>query len=314
MSPIDLQVGDVVTRNELVIEYGGSRYSGGIVPSNQSQSVFVFTDPAEGRQFGYVYDGFSPEGDVFFYTGAGQDGDQVESGANSPIMSHAAKGRSLHAFVAAGTVPGTQTKRQRYIGEFILDPAAPYDRMPALDRSNALRTVIVFRLLPVHAIPEEIVESVGFSGVPQSHTMLVPTEINSTHFFETSGQPDRVAIRRESALVEEFIATRPDHRFHRWAITIPTERTRLLTDVYDGTSKMLFEAKALSGRNDLRMAVGQLYDYRRHIDVPGLECAVLLPERPSSDLRDYLAHSGLGLAYRVGDRDNSTFVIESPPR
>jgi hypothetical protein len=111
-----LRAGDIVTRAKLVVEYGGSVQSGGIVASTTSNSVFVFTDPAEGTQFGYVYDGFSPDGTVFHYTGAGRDGDQKLSGSNSPILTHAAKERSVHAFSAAGVVPGTSTKLQRYIG------------------------------------------------------------------------------------------------------------------------------------------------------------------------------------------------------
>ncbi|MBW9110665.1 hypothetical protein [Microbacterium ureisolvens] len=304
-----LRAGDVVTRAELVVEYGGSVQSGGIVPSNTSNSVFVFTDPAEGTQFGYVYDGFSPDGSAFHYTGAGRDGDQKLSGSNSPILTHAAKGRSLHAFSAAGVVAGSSTKLQRYIGEFILDPEMPFERMPALDRGGALRTVLVFRLLPVSAIPDDIVELVGYSGVAREpHAISVPVEINSTEFFETADRAGGMAVRRESQLVDEFIAHQVGHTFSRWAINLPTERTRLLTDIYDEADHTLYEAKAIAGRSDLRMAVGQLYDYRRHVHVEDLRCAVLLPERPTADLRDLLHDAGLGLAFR----EQRTFVVEPP--
>lgn len=299
---LPLIVGEYYTREDLVVEYGGSIQSGGIVPGNKSNTVFVFTDPSEGAQFGYVYDGFSPDGTVLHYTGAGQDGDQVVTGSNSPIMTHAAKGRTLHAFVAAGRVPGKQTKRQRYVGEFILDPETPYERMPALDKRSAVRTVMVFRLLPVRAIPDSMVAVVGVSGITQeSKSLQVPVELNSTQFFETSGTDGRTAVRRESQLVDEFVASQQDHDFSRWAITLPTE-SPLLTDVYDKTDRVLYEAKALSGRHDVRMAVGQLYDYRRHVDVDGLRCSVLLPARPNADLRDLLETAGLGLVFREGDR------------
>lgn len=268
--------------------------------------VFVFTDPSEGNQFGYVYDGFSADGSILHYTGAGQDGDQVESGPNSPIVTHAAKGRTIHAFVADGVVPGTQTKRQRYIGEFVLDPELSYERMLALDRNKRLRTVIVFRLLPVTAIPTDVIEQVGFSGVPvENRSQQVPVELNSTHFFETSDRTGMTAVRRESQLVDDFVVSQRAHDFSRWAITIPKECTRLLTDIYDETDHVLYEAKALAGRSDIRMAVGQLYDYRRHIEVDDLRCAVLLPERPRADLRDFLADVGLGLAYR----ENDSFIL-----
>lgn len=302
MTAVPLIAGEYYTREDLVVEYGGSVQSGGIVPGNRSNTVFVFTDPSKGTQFGYVYDGFSPDGTVFYYTGAGQDGDQVETGANSPILTHAEKGRTLHAFVAAGRIPGRQTKRQRYIGEFVLDPQAPYERMPALDRNKSVRTVIVFRLLPIAAIPEAMLEAVGTSGIAEKPTSLrVPVELNSTHFFETSGIEARTAVRRESQLVEDFVASQTGHDFSRWAIRVPKEPL-LLTDVYDQTDQVLYEAKALSGRSDVRMAVGQLYDYRRHLEVENLRCSILLPERPGADLRDLIEVAGLGLAFRDGER------------
>lgn len=301
-TPLPLVVGDLYTREGLVIEYGGSIQSGGIVPSKTSNTVFIFTDPSEGAQFGYVYDGFSSDGSVLHYTGAGKDGDQVETGSNSPIVTAAHKGRTLHAFVAVGHVPGRKAKRQRYIGEFILDPDHPFDRMPALDKHDAVRTVIVFRLLPIRTVSDEMRAVVGVSSVTEeSRSFLVPTEINSAYFFETNDRLGGAAVRRESRLVEEFISSQQGHGFRRWAITLPAERTRLLTDVYDETDRVLYEAKALSARSDVRMAVGQLYDYRRHVKVTDMRCSLLLPARPSADLRDYLEDVGLGLAFRDGD-------------
>lgn len=298
---LPLIVGELYTRQDIAIQYGGSR-QGGIIASTKSDSVFIFTDRAEGNQFGYVYDGFGENGSVLHYTGAGQDGDQPESHANSPVLTHAEKGRTVHAFVADGFVAGTQTKRQRYIGEFFLDPARPFERMPAPDKNGALRTVIVFRLLPVAPVPDNVIQTVGTSDITdRARSMEVPTEINSTHFFETTDRASSRGIRRESQLVDDFIASQQGHEFKRWAIRIPQERSPLLTDVYDKTDRVLYEAKGLTGRSTLRMAVGQLYDYRRHVDVEGLRCSVLLPERPSADLRDFIGDAGLGLVFRDGE-------------
>ncbi len=301
---LPLIMGEFYTRKGLALEYGGAT-QGGIIASNRSNAVFIFTDHAEGNQFGYVYDGFSPDGTVLHYTGAGQGGDQVESGSNSPIITHAAKGRTLHAFVADGYTPGSQQKRQRYLGEFILDSETPYERMPAPDVNGALRTVIVFRLLPVGAVPSELRDRVGYTGIRNvAGALEVPIEINSQYFFETTGQVGTQAIRRESLLVDEFVRSQHSHEFSRFAIRVPGERSPLLTDVYDKTDRVLYEAKAFAGRSDLRMAVGQLYDYRRHVDVSDFQCSVLLPQRPSADLRDYLGTAGLGLVFKEGDRFN----------
>jgi hypothetical protein len=206
-------------------------------------------------------------------------------------------------------VAGSSTRLQRYIGEFILDADVPFERMPALDRRGALRTVLVFRLLPVSVIPDDIVELVGYSGVAlEPHAISVPVEINSTEFFETADRVGGLSVRRESQLVDEFIAHQVGHTFSRWAINLPNERTRLLTDIYDEADHTLYEAKAIAGRSDLRMAVGQLYDYRRHVHVDDLRCSVLLPERPTADLRDLLQDAGLGLAFR----EQAGFALEPP--
>ena len=305
---LPLIVGELYTRGDLAIEYGGST-QGGIIASNRSNSVFIFTDHAEANQFGYVYDGFSPDGQVLHYTGAGQDGDQVESHSNSPVLTHAAKGRTLHAFVADGVVQGTQTKRQRYMGEFFLDPVRPFERMPAPDRNGALRTVIVFRLVPVRPISDLVIETMGLSQISDRVDSLeVPMEINSTHFFETAGRSAGISVRKESQLVDEFVASQHGHEFKRWAIKLPEERSPLLTDVYDKTDRVLYEAKSGSGRSALRMAVGQLYDYRRHVEVDGMRCSILLPERPNADLRDFVESAGLGLVFKDGDE----FKFERP--
>lgn len=311
--PFPLSPGDFVTRRDLAIEYGGST-QGGIVASRQSNMVFLFTDPGHGSQFGYVYDGFADDGSAYYYTGAGQNGDQVLTHSNAPIAKASERGSAIQLFAADGFVAGTGTKRQRYIGEFVLDPNEPVQRMPALSTDGGeVRTVLVFRLLPVTGVPLQLVDAAGRTQIPSTpFAVEVPTEINSVEFFETAGTAGQIAVRRESDLVSSFLSSHPDREFSRWAINLPAERTRLLTDVYDEHDHVLYEAKAIAGRSDLRMAVGQLYDYRRHIDVADLRCSVLLPTRPTADLRDLLADAGLGLVFR--DRDAFNFEFAGTPR
>lgn len=300
----DLQPGDIVTREQLAAAYGGAPHNGGgIVASNQSSLVYVFADPAKSSQFGYTFDGFSADGSVFHYTGAGPTGDQELTKANSSIASHAEKGRTLHVFHAVGPAKSSGPRPQQYLGEFILDPSHPYDRVPAREGSrDVVRTVIVFRLLPVDAVPAHIVNDVKTSQIDALPTaLLVPAEVHSTHFFESSAQESRMNIRRESSLVTDFQNSQPERQFERWAIPIPHSSGTLLTDVYDVTDRVLYEAKASAGRNNMRLAVGQLLDYERHIAprVEDLRCRLLLPERPSADLRDYLEHVGFGAVYRA---------------
>lgn len=299
-------IGEAATREELAAKYGGSKNSGGIVPSRTSANVFIFSDPPEGRKWGYTHDGPSEDGSAYFYTGQGTQGDQLLRTGNKSVANHVADGRSLRLFVASGLVPGTGTKIQTYVGEFRLDPTNPFEQIPALDASGRTRVVFVFRLLPVGGARIALPRShkvAGSDPADDPQARLVAREIDSTLFFETSGSPASTATRGESQLVAAYEAWRgrADEPFERWAIRVPGERFPLLTDIYDPAITTLFEAKATAGRDSVRQAMGQLLDYTRHIPVPGLFASLLLPAKPTVDLQDLIRRSGFGLVYREGE-------------
>lgn len=148
----DLEIGDVTNRREVMERYGGSRF-GGIEPSNRTPNVFIYSDPEQGSQHGYHYDGWGsgPDSTVYFYTGEGQRGDQnPESKGNGAILHHVDAGRRVRLFEVAGPDPGGG-KPQIYVGEFQLDPADPWRFREAPDRDGEMRQVVVFRLLAVEA-------------------------------------------------------------------------------------------------------------------------------------------------------------------
>jgi hypothetical protein len=129
--------------------------------------------------------------------------------------------------------------------------------------------------------------------------MLVPKEVDSTYFFPTPGNEASVSSKVEGKLVAAYEAFRnPKTPMQRWAIRVPGETTRLLTDVYDGATRTLFEAKGSPNRGSVRLAIGQLMDYRRHIPVKNMHSALLLPSLPTADLQELIAGCGLGLVYR----------------
>jgi hypothetical protein len=85
----------------------------------------------------------------------------------------------------------------------------------------------------------------------------------------------------ESRLVKEYerflgreLAVRP--------VRLPSKE-RLVCDAFDEQENLLIEAKSSVRRQDIRMAIGQLFDYRRYMG-SGTKLAILLPERPSDDL------------------------------
>jgi len=74
-----------------------------------------------------------------------------------------------------------------------------------------------------------------------------------------------------------------------------------LTDPYDLTDEHLYEAKGSAAREKVRMAVGQLLDYKRLMETPPRKLSVLLPHEPSSDIRSFLAAYGIGCTWQQED-------------
>lgn len=296
--------GDHLTRAQRNALYGGAVY-GGIQPSNSTPNVFVYSDPAAGGEI-YPYDGWSPDHEVFLYTGEGRLGDQQLRGGNKALLQHESAGRSVRLFVAKGLVEGTGEKNHVYIGEFRVDPSDPFRVEPAPDDVGDERTVLVFRLLPIGGVlvrPEDA-SGTGDSS-PTAEANLVPPEQHHSPTYEVSGTQPTQAERRESDLRERFEdhLEAQGHEVMRWELRPPGELLRLLTDTYDKTAEELFEAKGTSSRNSVRLAIGQLFDYQRFIHVGSLKLTVLLPSRPSDDVLDLLTSVEIGCVFE----DGSTF-------
>jgi hypothetical protein len=86
----------------------------------------------------------------------------------------------------------------------------------------------------------------------------------------------------------------------RHAITLP-DGTELRSDLFDHDTRLLVEAKATSTRAAIRMAIGQLLDYRRFDPSPET-CAVLVPEPPTTDLVDLLEGLDLAIVWPAAGR------------
>ena len=111
----------------------------------------------------------------------------------------------------------------------------------------------------------------------------VPIEARNTERFMStpSGEP-REAERAEAALVHRYLA-------HLAAKGIAVSRKKyragqvrpMFCDLWVQDRHALIEAKNSDSREALRMAIGQLYDYRRFHEPP-VRLAVLLPHQPES--------------------------------
>lgn len=298
-----LAIGDETTRAEISAAYGGSIY-GGIEPSQRTPNVMIYTDPTAGVLNGYNFDGWDPnEEGVFYYTGEGRKGHQELTKGNKAIVDHAQHGRTIRLFEASDGRKRTGGKLQRYVGAFRVDEGAAYRFEWAPDAEGQQRKVIVFRLLsedgqesaqpkkPVHEKPHLLGDAT-----------FVDSEKNAVTEYETTPSTGTVARRTEGALVLRFEThlRSQGHVVGRVRIRVPDETHSLVTDPYDTTTGILYEAKSSSDRATVRLAVGQLLDYLRF--VPDARGALLLPARPSQDLVEFIHSCGFDLTYANGEQ------------
>ncbi len=280
----DLKPGDTIERKQLHQRFGG-RTQGGIGPSAKSPNVMVFTDPVAGEKHGY-YDGWMPDG-YFHYSGEGQYGDQRMISGNASILNHKVEGRALRVFKGAR---GLVT----YLGEFEIAADDPYYEADAPETNDGpIRKVIVFRLRPIDAEPQDPTSRLGrlletADGAGPVQSLPLEQQLTEKMFVE----PNREAYeaeRKESKLVAalaDYLRTK-NHQVGRHQILPAGETRPLYTDVYVEGLNLLVEAKGSVTRENIRMAIGQLADYSRYLDNPVK--AILVPSRPRADLLDLAA-------------------------
>jgi hypothetical protein len=131
-------------------------------------------------------------------------------------------------------------------------------------------------------------------------TTRMPIEEGSIDEYQTtSSTRTRVATRREHRLVSDYCKYMEGQgdTVTRWRAKVG-EGVTVVCDAFNETREQLIEAKSEASRADIRMAIGQLADYGRH--KPRARRAVLLGERPGSDLRDLLRSQGVASIWPNG--------------
>jgi hypothetical protein len=120
--------------------------------------------------------------------------------------------------------------------------------------------------------------------------------------YEASAGPAGIRSRGESDLVRIYGAFMVDRGHHVTGRHYRTsaEARPLRADLLVRDLNVLVEAKGTDARHAVRMAIGQLYDYRRfEATSPGL--AVLLPREPVADMRSLLGGLDIGCVWPRGD-------------
>lgn len=149
------------------------------------------------------------------------------------------------------------------------------------------------------AVPPPAPTPAGTTAPPI--TSEVDVEAHNTESYEVSGQTTRTAVRREQPLVlayKNWMEARGS-TIVRFRFRPPGTPAHLYSDVYDSTRGNLIEGKADASRPSIRMAIGQLMDYRRFAPA-GAKLAVLTELRPHSDLEALLTSMGIACIWQDG--------------
>ncbi|MEV7034078.1 hypothetical protein AB0N99_28125 [Streptomyces sp. NPDC093272] len=328
MDIASIKPGLLTTREEMKILFGGGTQAG-IISSKSTPNILIYVDHDSGEKYGYE-DGWLAEedalGPIFEYTGHGQAGDQTFLGnkgsGNKAVLCHDDHPRkSLRIFMAAGKVPGSGSaaKQQRYVGEFELDKEQPYTVREALDEGGAKRCIIVFRLRPsgdYERLPQD------FISCPQdTESRPVLARVATTRLDEPkltrprqrrvsesrrAAQPSLIADLRQGDLRADYLhsLTEQGHEVFAFQIKIAGTSKTLKTDLYDASTHELYAIRGDTSREEVRVAIGQLKDLRRHVTPGNPKLVTLLPHRPQSDLVNLLHAEGIDLIYQ----ENNDYV------
>ena len=118
------------------------------------------------------------------------------------------------------------------------------------------------------------------------HVTTAKVEAQYVEQFQVSISSQVIeATRREQRLVLAYVdhLRSRGHRVTRHKYRPHDSAAALVCDLVDETDHVLYEAKGDIRRSSVRMAIGQLIDYRR-FEPPSMSLAILLPRQPAQDL------------------------------
>ena len=226
---------------------------------------------------------------------------------NKSLLIHVEEGRRLFLF-------NGHRGEITYENEFTLYDRDPYFWTISPDNEGKLRDSIVFRLKPVKKYSIKNPISSKIESVSRTIVKEIAIEKSSsknsrkTVTYISQGIKDR----KEARLVEEYNLYRKREKLsdlirHTVQIHFP-KRKILFTDGYESESKTLVEAKATNQtdeRDKIRMAIGQLFDYRKLLEEENVKVdnlAILIPTCPSKDLLDLLKDLKIKIIFKEGNK------------
>lgn len=150
-------------------------------------------------------------------------------------------------------------------------------------------------------------------SVDTRRSRVIKAEVEAQHVerFPVS-LPAQVAeaTRREQTLVLGYRdhLRALGHEVNRHIYPLPASGSQLACDLVDETDSVLYEAKGDVRRPSVRMAIGQLLDYRR-LEATPIQLAVLLPREPAQELIALIHSVPAATVWRTRDG----FATAQPP-
>ena len=291
-----LKIGEKIKRKQFHDLFEGQGQGGISTPKVHKDMIFIFSDPKVAEKYGY-HDGW--DGNSFYYFGRGQEGDMVFNSGNQAILDHKKNKKIIYLFHGS---KGEVT----YENQFTLDEKEPYKYRDSKDRNGEYRQAIVFKLNPVGNYKTNLPKT----NIDNSSN--ITTKVLSQEAFETEIserlQEEKIIIsqRKESKLVKEYQQYREkNNQSELVRISIKIDGRTHYTDGWCPNEKLLIEAKSSAARPYIRLAIGQLLDYKRHIKPDPKKLAILVPTEPQEDLLNLLSDLEITLIYR---KDKDTFI------
>ncbi|MEV6172783.1 hypothetical protein AB0L99_31800 [Streptomyces sp. NPDC051954] len=323
--------GDILTRAQIHPVLGGSGFAG-ICPAREKRNVLIFSDSKIGKRYGYR-DGWLAEDDdlgpLFTYTGTGKRGDQTLDGGNGSILEHANMGRTLHAFVAVGNVPGSSTRTHKYIGEFKVDERRPFDIREAKDELNQDRNIIVFRLRPTGPYIREDSDTLPLAASPRIRFQRTAGSVARSYRRQRRQRQPQTDIARIEAVRDDLAEAFETHEIAsgmdigQMELSLQNSADQLSFEIYNQTNHTVYQPTGSAATESITQALAQLLHAHRHLrsivhDQP-LHLMVLAPTLPREDLRDLLTEHGIGIVYRntrgsFSEFEGSPTASSSTPR
>jgi hypothetical protein len=216
----------------------------------------------------------------------------------APVLSAGESELLGEAMLLAGGVHPRDVENLCREGNYRSNPRATFDL-----RQFGFRPPGEADAANVPVAPHEVSDESERPIEPEEGVLVEDTEVEkqTNTFIDVRARLEsRQASRFEHKLLVEFQAylEATGERVGAKKIRMGSEPP-LRTDLYNFTRKQLVEAKDEASREKIRMALGQLLDYGRH--VPHDERAVLLPQRPTNDLEQLLKDHDVAIVWRDGD-------------